>query len=74
MIKLLLIVATLYLIFLWDYTLTVTSKKPTYTLTHCFDYNGLLWVILDHWSIRNYQSNDKAIKWISYKRTITHRW
>lgn len=54
----------MWLIFLFDVEITY-SKKQT---THKFEYNGLLWVGLDYYTIIKYHSNDKPMKWFNYTK------
>jgi len=56
-------VAMAYILFLWDFHATYTNGKHKYQ----FDYNGILWVALDCWSIVKYKSTDKPIKMISFQ-------
>ncbi len=60
----LLIIALLYILVLFDFNASFETKKFKYTL----DYSGLLWVGLDHWSINKYHSDDKPMKWFRYSR------
>lgn len=62
--KLLLIILALNLVFLWDFTSTFTSfySKKEYKV----EYNGLLWVMLDYYSIQKYNSADEPMKWICF--------
>ena len=45
-----------------------TSSNREYT----FEYNGLIWVVFDYYSIHTYKSNDKPIKWFDYKSSIIY--
>jgi hypothetical protein len=51
-----------YLIILGDFTMTYSNKKKDIKL----EYNGLLWVGLDYWSIWKYKSDDKPMKWAEF--------
>lgn len=63
MIKILLILILLYFLLLSDFQFTYQSDCRKYQI----EYNGLLWVALDFYSIKKYHSNDKLIKWINFK-------
>jgi hypothetical protein len=63
MIKILILAIVAYFIFLWVGKLTYSSQK--YVLE--IEYNGLLWVGLDLWSIWKWDSSDEPIKWIDWK-------
>ncbi len=54
--KILLIIILIYIVLLADFTITVNKLK--------IEYNGLLWVILDYYSILRYNSGDSAIHWL----------
>lgn len=56
-----LIIFITYLILLWDCKITYTNKETTYNI----QYNGLIWVGLDYWSIWKYDSTDKLMKWLN---------
>jgi len=60
------VIIILYLVILFDLTATVETEHSIYE----FEYNGLLWVILDLWTIVKYKSNDKVMKWFGYKKTL----
>lgn len=50
------------LVVLWpDLTLEFSTRKSYIKA----EYNGLLWVGLDYWSIKRYHSSDKVIPWFS---------
>lgn len=61
-----LIVIAAYLIFLWDCKITYSNKNVKYEI----EYKGLLWVGLDYWSIWKYNSNDKPMKMLDWKRSV----
>jgi hypothetical protein len=63
--KMILILSIAYLILIWDFTLTVSTKETKIKV----EYNGLFWVSLDYWSINKYQSTDKCVKWIKFEVT-----
>lgn len=63
MIKFLLAAWVICLLFLWSFSLKASNSKKSFNL----EYNGLLWVILDAWSIWKYKSNDTVMKWINVK-------
>lgn len=54
-----------YFILLCDFTADFKTTKGAVKV----EYNGLLWVILDYWSIWKYKSIDKPTKWIKITRT-----
>jgi hypothetical protein len=54
-----------YLILLWDCKITYSNQKYVWKI----EYKGLLWVGLDYWSIWKYESNDKPMKWLDWKRS-----
>jgi hypothetical protein len=62
---LILIIIATYVLILWDFTLSYSNGKKEYKI----EYNGLLWVGLDYWSICKYKSSDKPIKWINITRS-----
>jgi len=51
-------------VFLSDWKITYKNRKAINEI----EYNGLLWVILDYYSINRYRSSDKPIKWIKYTK------
>lgn len=59
------LICLIWLVFFQSSTVTYTNNNYSYRI----GYNGLVWVGLDHWSIWKYQSDDKPMKWIKYKRT-----
>jgi hypothetical protein len=62
--KILTIIIVAYLLLIFDLTVTYKNKKYEYKL----QYYGLLWVVLDYWSIKKYKSSDKPIKWITINK------
>lgn len=52
------ITVLVYTLLLASFTSTFTTKKYEYKV----EYNGLLWVILDRWTIIKYKSSDKPMK------------
>ena len=56
-------IAIAYILFIWDFNASLTTKKHKYIL----DYHGILWVALDCWSIVKYRSADKPIKMIYFQ-------
>ena len=48
------------------FRVSLTSGRDTYK----FELNGLLWVVLDYWSINKYQSTDTPKSFITYKHSI----
>jgi hypothetical protein len=60
------IIIVIYLILLGDFKLSYINKKYVWKI----EYNGLLWVGLDYWSIWKYNSDDKPMKWIHYEKSV----
>ena len=54
------ILCIIYLLFLLDFKIKYSNDNFTYKV----EYNGLLWVALDHYTIDKYNSTDIPIKWI----------
>ena len=52
------------LIFLSTFNSTYTNDKSSYLI----EYNGLLWVGLDYYTIWKYNSNDVPMKWVNFKK------
>ena len=65
MTTLILIVIAAYLLLLWDFTATFSNTEKVIKV----EYNGLIWVVLDYWSIWKYKSDDKPMKWIKVTRS-----
>lgn len=63
--KILLLGLLLYIILIFSFNATISFKKNEYSL----NYNGLLWVILDIYSIWKYKSEDKMMKLFEIKKT-----
>ena len=61
MTTIILIVIAAYLLLLWDFSATITTTKKVVKI----EYNGLLWVGLDYWSIWKYKSDDVPMKWLN---------
>lgn len=59
--KTMLIIFITYLILLWDCKVKYTIKETVYNI----EYKGLIWVVLDYWSIWKYNSTDKPMKWLN---------
>lgn len=62
--KIILIVIAVFLIFILNGKVTFANKNKAYEI----QYNGLLWVGLDYYSIYKYNSTDMPIKWLSFKK------
>jgi hypothetical protein len=62
-----LIVIAAYLLLLFDLSATYTTKNYQYKL----QYYGLLWVTLDYWSIKKYESKDVPKKWLTISSSKT---
>lgn len=54
-----------YLILLSTFKITYSNQKYIWEI----EYKGLIWVGLDYWSIWKYDSDDKPVKWLDWKRT-----
>lgn len=54
----------LYILLLFDFHASLTTKNNKYLL----EYNGLFWVTLDYWTIFKYKSPDKPMKWIHFQK------
>lgn len=65
MTTLILIVIAAYLLLLWDFTATFSNTEKVIKV----EYNGVIWVGLDYWSIWKYKSEDKPMKWIKVTRS-----
>ena len=59
-----LILLALYVILLFDFKLNYRFKNHTNKI----EYKGLVWVCLDYYTIKKYNSNDTPIKWVSYEK------
>lgn len=67
MIKSLIVVIIVLTIILGNFTITYyTNSKNEYKL----EYNGLLWMTLDYWTIKKYKSSDKPMKLIKFTRNL----
>lgn len=62
--KIIYIVIVVFLTFILNGKVTFANKSKAYEI----QYNGLLWVGLDYYSIRKYKSTDLPIKWLSFKK------
>ncbi len=62
--KIILIVIAVFLILILNGKVTFENKSKAYEI----EYNGLLWVGLDYYSIYKYNSTDMPIKWLSFKK------
>lgn len=60
------LIVVAYLVFLQSFDLTYSYKN----VSHKIEYNGLIWVGLDYYTIIKYNSSDKPRKWIRHLRTI----
>jgi hypothetical protein len=60
--KILVIIIVIYLSFLFDFTVSYSNDKKEYKM----EYEGLLWVGLDYWTIKKYNSNDTPMKWLNF--------
>lgn len=65
-IKTTLIVIILYILLLWDFRLKITTKNSTLII----NYNGLVWVALDKYSMLKYKMKNSPIKWIDWNYKI----
>lgn len=67
MIKSFVIIIIVLIIILGNFTITYyTNNKNEYKL----EYNGLLWVTLDYWTIKKYKSSDTPMKLIKFSRNL----
>lgn len=65
-INMILLIAVLaYLMLLFDFNLEYQYKS----VAHKIEYNGLIWVGLDYYTIIKYHSPDKPMKWLRHLRT-----
>ena len=64
MLKLLLIGILIYVTVIWSFEAEISGKKHGYKIT----YNGLLWLLLDFYSIWKYKSKDKVINWLKIEK------
>jgi hypothetical protein len=62
--KMIIIIILAYLVFVIDFKISYANKTHVYIL----QYNGLLWVALDLWSIKKYNSNDTPLKYVEISR------
>ena len=58
------ILALTYLVFIFSGYASLETKHSKYEIK----YEGLLWVVLDYWSIWKYNSSDKPMKWITFNK------
>ena len=61
MTTIILIVIAAYLLLLLDFSAIITTAKKVVKI----EYNGLIWVGLDYWSILKYKSDDVPKKWLN---------
>lgn len=59
----LLVIFLMYGLVLGDFYASLETKKHLYK----FEYNGLLWVALDYYTIVRYKSPDKPMQFISFQ-------
>lgn len=52
-----------YILIFWDFYASIETRRHLYKL----EYNGILWIALDCWSIVKYKSPDKPMKMISFQ-------
>lgn len=64
-------VLIVYIIFFKTYTLKVNHTSWKYE--HTYEYTGLVWVVLDHYSIWKYESTDIPKKWLKRSKTPNKR-
>ena len=53
------------ILFVFNTTITTTSKTEERKII----INGLIWILLDYYTIWRYESDDKPMKWVEIKRT-----
>jgi hypothetical protein len=63
MINLIILLIATYLVFIYNFTLKIENNK----YKHEIKYNGLIWCLLDYWSIKKYKSLDVPKKWVEHK-------
>jgi hypothetical protein len=51
-----------YIIFIWDFKINLSNNNWQIDI----EYHGLLWVILDYYTIIKYHSDDVPMKWFKY--------
>ena len=67
MIKSVVIIIIVLIIILGNFTITYyTNNNHEYKL----EYNGLLWITLDYWTIKKYKSSDTPMKLIKFSRNL----
>lgn len=59
------LIVVAYMAFIQSFDLTYERKN----IFHKIEYNGLLWVALDYYTIVKYNSSDKPMKWYRHLRT-----
>ena len=62
MTKLLVYIIAIYLIFLFNFNVKLTSECKC-GMDYQIEYNGLLWVGLDYYTIWKYDSDDSPMNW-----------
>ena len=48
----------------WEFSITINDTERK------IEYNGLLWVCLDYYTIQKYNSDDTLMTWIKYTKTL----
>lgn len=62
--KYILLIFIVYALLLWSFDLEITCGKRITSI----NYNGLVWVTLDKWTIYKYKSTDLPMKWINISK------
>ncbi len=68
-----LIIIAAYILLLWNCKILYSNKSSDKKYTLEIEYQGLLWVGLDNWTIWRYESNNEPIKWIKWKRSFDNQ-
>ncbi|AEL24004.1 hypothetical protein Cycma_0222 [Cyclobacterium marinum DSM 745] len=67
MIRLFILFIILYWLLFGDFKIDISTKTKKYEI----EYNGVIWVALDCWSIWRYHSYETPIKWFSITITVS---
>jgi len=59
-----LMISIAYLLFLSNFSLSYSNHKSKFQ----FEYNGIVWVALDQFTILYYQSDDEPMNWVEINR------
>lgn len=64
--KIVALVIIIWFIFLSSLTVTISNKKAG--IKYTFQWNGVVWVFLDYYSILMYESTDTPMELFTYKK------